>query len=124
MSRVANFAGAIVMTALSLTQAMAADAGNGKAIFARCAACHTVIKGGPNGLGPDLFGVVGRKAGSLSNYMYSGQLKASGITWTNDKLTAWVQGPQRLVPGTKMAFGGISNPAQVADLIAYLDTLK
>jgi cytochrome c len=124
MSRVANIAGAIVMTALSLPHALAADAGNGKAIFARCAACHTVIKGGPNGLGPDLFGVVGRKAGSLSNYMYSGQLKASGITWTNDKLTAWVQGPQRLVPGNKMAFGGISNPAQVADLVAYLDTLK
>ena len=124
MSRVANFAAAIVMTVLPVTHAWAADAGNGKAIFARCAACHTVIKGGPNGLGPDLFGVVGRKAGSLSNYMYSGQLKASGITWTNDKLTAWVQGPQRLVPGTKMAFGGISSPAQVADLVAYLDTLK
>ena len=68
--------------------------------------------------------MVGRKAGSLPNYMYSGQLKAAGITWTNDKLTAWVQGPQKLVPGTKMAFGGISNPAQVADLVAYLDTLK
>jgi cytochrome c len=124
MSRVANFAGAIVMTALSVTHALAADANNGKAIFARCAACHTVIKGGPNGLGPDLFGVVGRKAGSLSNYMYSGQLKASGITWTNDKLTAWIQGPQKLVPGTKMAFGGISDKAQAADLVAYLDTLK
>jgi cytochrome c len=56
--------------------------------------------------------------------MYSGALKGSGITWTNDKLTAWISGPARLVPGTKMAFGGISNPQQVGDVVAYLNTLK
>jgi len=106
------------------TPAMAADANNGKALFARCAACHVVAKGGGNGLGPNLFGVVGRKAASLPSFSYSSALRSSGITWTNDKLTAWITSPARLVPGTRMAFGGISNPAQVADVVAYLNTLK
>ena len=111
--------------ALATAPAFAAgDAGNGKTIFGRCAICHTVQKGGPNGLGPNLFGVTGRKAASLPTFMYSGALKSSGITWTDDKLTAWISGPARLVPGTKMSFGGISNTSQVADVIAYLHTLK
>ncbi|HUO90248.1 MAG TPA: c-type cytochrome [Rhizomicrobium sp.] len=104
--------------------AAAGNAGNGKTIFGRCAICHTVQKGGPNGLGPNLFGVAGRKAASLPSYMYSGALKASGITWSNDKLKAWIAAPARLVPGTKMAFGGISNTSQQDDVVAYLDTLK
>jgi len=109
---------------LAAQGAAAADANNGKALFARCAACHVVAKGGGNGLGPNLFGVVGRKAASLPSFSYSGALKSSGITWSNDKLTQWITNPARLVPGTRMAFGGISNPAQVADVVAYLDTLK
>ena len=104
--------------------AHAADANNGKTVFARCAICHNVEKGGPNGIGPNLFGVVGRKAASLASFSYSGALKSSGITWTPDKLKAWIGGPARLVPGTKMAFAGISNPTQVDDVIAYLSTLK
>lgn len=104
--------------------ALAADAGNGKAIFARCAICHTTTKGGPNGLGPNLFGVVGRKAASLPSYAYSGALKRADITWTADKLKAWVMGPAKVVPGTKMTFAGISNPNQADDVVAYLATLK
>ena len=102
----------------------AGDPVAGKAVFARCAACHTDQKNGGNGLGPNLFGVVGRKAASLPNFSYSGALKSSGITWTPDKLKAWVSGPQKVVPGTKMAFGGISNPHQADDVVAYLQTLK
>jgi cytochrome c len=109
---------------LIATAAHAADANNGKIIFGRCAICHTVAKGGPSGLGPNLFGVVGRKAASLPDFMYSGALKGSGITWTPDQLKTWVAGPARLVPGTKMAFGGISNPVQIGDVVAYLGTLK
>ncbi|MEI9996277.1 MAG: c-type cytochrome [Rhizomicrobium sp.] len=116
------FAAALMLVAA--TPALAADANNGKAIFSRCAACHVVAKGGGNGLGPNLFGVAGRKAASLADYSYSSALKGSGIKWTNDKLKAWIGGPSRLVPGTKMAFGGISNPAQADDVVAYLDTLK
>lgn len=109
---------------LSASAAFAGDPAAGKVVFARCAICHTATKGGPNGVGPNLFGVVGRKSASLPGYMYSGALKASGITWTQDKLKAWVSGPQKLVPGTKMAFGGISSAKQVDDLLAYLATLK
>jgi cytochrome c len=117
---------ALVLTAavLAASAAHAADAGNGKMVFGRCAVCHTTNKGGGNGLGPNLFGVAGRKAAALPGYMYSGALKNSGLTWTNDKLKAWIGGPSRLVPGTKMAFGGISNPTQVDDVVAYLGTLK
>lgn len=111
--------------ALVSTPVLAAgNAGNGKTLFGRCAICHTVQKGGANGLGPNLFGVAGRKAASLPNYMYSGALKASGITWTNEKLEAWVKGPSKLVPGTKMAFGGLGNDSQADDVVAYLDSLK
>lgn len=104
--------------------AHAANPVNGKAAFARCAACHTVAKGGSNGLGPNLFGVAGRKAAALPNYMYSGALKNAGITWTNDKLKAWISGPAKVVPGNKMAFAGISNAGLADDVVAYLDTLK
>jgi len=115
---------AIAVTLFAAPAFAAGNAGNGKTLFGRCAICHTVQKGGPNGLGPNLFGVAGRKAASLSNYSYSGALKAANITWTNDKLKAWVMGPFKLVPGTKMAFGGIANPAQADDVVAYLDSLK
>lgn len=117
---------ALILTTalLAASAAQAADANNGKTIFGRCAICHTVDKGGANGLGPNLFGVAGRKAAALPNYLYSGALKGSGITWTGDKLKAWISAPARLVPGTKMAFGGISNPGQVDDVVAYLGTLK
>jgi len=104
--------------------AVAADANNGKAIFSRCAACHTVVKGGPNGIGPNLFGVVGRRAGSAKDFSYSAALKASGIAWNAAKLDKWIEHPAALVPGKRMAFAGISDAGQRADLIAYLSTLK
>jgi len=110
--------------ALFATAANAGDAANGKIVFGRCAICHTVQKGGPNGLGPNLSGVAGRKAASLRNFTFSSALKNSGINWTPDKLKAWVSAPARLVPGTKMAFAGIANPKQVDDVVAYLATLK
>ena len=122
ISVLAGLAAAVVMTASP--SFAAGNAVNGKVVFGRCAICHTVNKGGSNGLGPNLFGVVGRKAATLAGYSYSGPLKGSGITWTTDKLKAWVSGPQRMVPGTKMAFAGISNPSQQDDVVAYLATLK
>lgn len=106
------------------TTAIAGDATSGKTVFARCSICHTVQKGGANGLGPNLFGVVGRKAATAPNFAFSAALKGSGITWTPDKLKAWVSGPAKLVPGTKMAFAGIADPKQADDVIAYLATLK
>jgi len=96
----------------------------GKTVFARCAICHKAAAGAPNSVGPNLFGVVGRKAATAPGFEFSGPLKASGITWTDDKLAQWVAGPAKMVPGTKMAFPGITSKAQVRDVVAYLDTLK
>ena len=111
--------------ALSASVAYAAgDAKKGEGEFARCAICHTTTKAGGNGVGPDLFGVVGRKAASAPNFYYSQALKGSGITWTPDKLDAWIKSPATLVPGNRMAFAGVADAGQRADIEAYLATLK
>ncbi|HEY1836483.1 MAG: cytochrome c family protein [Rhizomicrobium sp.] len=116
--------GATMLAFLSSAALAAADAKKGQEDFARCAICHTVAKGGGNGLGPDLFGVVGRKAASLPNFYYSQALKSSGITWTPDKLDAWIKSPATLVPGNRMAFAGIAQAGERADIVAYLASLK
>lgn len=112
------------MFALVATAAQAGDAVKGKDVFRRCAICHNADKGGGNGLGPNLFGIVGRKAGSLPNFSYSAAMKNSGIVWSQDKLTAYATHPAAVVPGNRMAFAGIGNPEMVSDLVAYLATLK
>jgi cytochrome c len=108
----------------SLAYAQDGDAALGKTVFQRCAICHKVEKGATGGLGPNLFGVAGRKAASLPDFEYSGPLKAAGITWTDDKLSQWVAGPAKMVPGTKMAFPGITSKGEVRNVVAYLNTLK
>ena len=114
--------------ALLAGSTIAANAGGnakaGEAVFKRCAVCHTSDKGGGDGLGPNLFGIVGRKAATRSGFAYSAPLQKSGIVWTEANLTKWAAGPARMVPGTKMAFAGISSKKQQADLVEYLETLK
>jgi cytochrome c len=104
--------------------AQAADAAKGKIVFQRCAICHRVDKGGGNGLGPNLFGIVGRKAGTEAGFSYSAAMKSSGITWNAEKLNAYVEHPAAVVPANKMAFAGVTDAGQRADLVAYLATLK
>ena len=125
MHRLSKLALAAITAPLLLTPcAWAADVTQGKAIFSRCAACHNVAKGGPNMIGPNLYGVVGRKAATKSGFSYSNAMKNSGITWINQKLDAYIAHPAQIVPGNRMAFAGIPDSKQRADLIAYLDTLK
>jgi len=119
--------GLIMLALLAGSTAMAnaeGDAKAGAAVFARCAVCHTNDKGGGDGLGPNLFGVVGRKAASRPGFAYSPAMKKSGIIWTEANLTKWVAGPARVVPGTKMAFAGITSKKQQADVVEYLEHLK
>jgi cytochrome c len=104
--------------------AHAGDAVKGKTVFQRCAICHVVQKDGGNGLGPNLFGIVGRKAGTAPGFSYSAAMKGSGITWSTDKIAAYVTHPSAIVPGNRMAFAGIGNPDQVSDVVAYLASLK
>lgn len=104
---------------LSSPAAFAQDA----AAFAKCAQCHGMDN--KNKVGPHLNGVVGRKAASLTDYQYSPALKKAGeggLTWTEDKLDAWITDPKKLVPGTKMLFAGIKDAGQRQAVIAYLKT--
>lgn len=113
-----------VAAGLSSAALAAGDAAKGEAVFNRCAMCHNAIKGGGNGLGPNLFGMVGRKAASLTGFPYSPALKNSKIVWTDDMLRKWVRGPAKMVPGTRMVFAGLTRPQDVEDLVAYLKTRK
>jgi cytochrome c len=97
---------------------------NGAATFKKCQACHDGVKGGPNKVGPNLWGVVGRPKASHEGFNYSDAMKAKGDAWTPEDIVAFVHGPKAFVPGTKMLFPGIADPSELADLLAYLNTLK
>lgn len=101
-------------------QAADGDAAAGKTVFNVCKACHTIEAGGPNRVGPNLHGIVGRKAGSHDGFSYSPAMKDSGITWDEAKLNEYLKDPKATVPGNKMAFAGVKDDAKRADLIAYL----
>ena len=96
----------------------------GATTFKKCQACHDGAKGGPNKVGPNLWGVVGRPKASHEGFNYSDALKAKGGSWTPEDIVAFVHGPKAFVPGTKMLFPGIADPGELADLLAYLNTLK
>lgn len=112
------------IAAIAASTAQAADPAKGKSVFQRCAICHRVEKNGGNGLGPNLFDIVGRKAGTVADFSYSAAMKNSGIVWSTDKLTAYIEHPAAVVPGNKMAFAGVTDAGQRADVVAYLATLK
>lgn len=106
------------------SNAIAADASLGQQVADQCVVCHTVGKGDGNGIGPNLFGVIGRRAGSLPDFSYTEALKSSHLTWSIENLSKWVEGPQKMVPGTNMIFNGIPSQVDRDNLIAYLETLK
>ena len=97
------------------------DAAKGMVAFVTCQTCHS-IDAGVNKIGPSLHAVVGRAAGTIAGFSYSAANKNSGITWTPEKLFQYLEKPQRVVPGTKMAFPGFPDPQKRADVIAYLQT--
>ena len=107
-----------LLAASTLAANAAGDAKAGEAVFKRCAVCHTNDKGGGDGPGPNLFGIVGRKAATRPGFAYSAPLQKAGIIWTEANLTKWTAGPARMVPGTKMAFAGITSKKQQADVVA------
>lgn len=102
-----------------------ADKAKGEAGVKACQACHDFTKGGPDKVGPNLYGVVGRPMDGDGKFAYSdGMKKMTGKNWDYDSLDHWLKKPSAFVPGTKMAFGGISNAQNRADVIAYLSTLS
>jgi cytochrome c len=98
----------------------AADIAAGQAEFNRCRICHTVESGGRNVVGPNLHGIFGRKAGTADNFLYSEAMKKSAIVWDDETLAKYLHSPKQLVPGGKMAFPGIKDDEQIANLLAYL----
>jgi cytochrome c len=99
------------------------NAAAGATVFKRCAMCHSVEPGKKTAMGPNLFGVTGRKAG-LAEFNYSPAMKGSDIVWTPDKLDAFLLKPAATVKGTRMAFAGLPKPEDRANVIAYLATRK
>ena len=105
--------------------AQAADAAAGETVFKRvCSVCHNPTVEGPRKLGPTLHGVVGRKSGSIEGFRYSKANSEANIVWTAEKLDPYLKNPREVVPGTTMAYAGLRNDEERANLIAYLATLK
>lgn len=97
-----------------------ASAEKGQATAKQCAACHTFEKGGPNRVGPNLWGIVGRPKAAVAGFNYSAAMKAKGGAWTFDDLSQFIANPRGFVAGTNMTFAGLSRGAQRADMIEYL----
>lgn len=101
----------------------AASVQKGEADAKKCQACHTLAKGEPNRVGPNLWGIVGDKKGEGRGFNFSAAMKAKGGTWTDDDLNQFLTNPKGFVPGTAMGFAGIPKDSERADVIAYLHSL-
>ncbi len=101
----------------------AADPAKGEATFAKCKSCHTIDAGGANGIGPNLHAVMGEGVGvGVGGYAFSEDLKKVGGKWDWTKMDAWLKSPKAMAAGTKMTFAGLSDGAERANVIAYLNT--
>ena len=97
------------------------DIAHGEKVFKKCAACHSIIKGGKNAIGPALYNVVGRKVGGVEDYKYSKALAAYDKEWTFEEMNGYLRKPQKHIKGTKMAFAGLRKDKDRASVILYLN---
>lgn len=119
------FVAAAVLSLGAVPVAQAQDAAAGQRVFNQCRACHVIENNGRNGVGPNLHGVVGRRAASIENFRYSAnmrELAQGGLTWTPENLDRYLTNPKAVVPRGSMAFAGLRNEQQRKDLIAYLQS--
>lgn len=97
------------------------DAAAGESVFAKCTACHTIEQGGANGIGPNLWGVLGKPIGqSVAGYAYSSALAGHGGEWTYENMSAWLESPRGFAPGTKMSFAGLGSAEDRANVMLYM----
>ena len=97
------------------------DIATGEKVFKKCAACHSIVKGGKNNIGPALYNVVGRDVGAVGDYKYSKALAAYGKAWTFEELNGYLLKPAKWIKGTKMAFAGLRKEKDRASVILYLN---
>lgn len=98
----------------------AADLENGRRAFGACRSCHSIAPSGENLIGPHLYGVFGRRAGSVNGFEYSDAVRNAGFTWDFEHLDHWLDNPRTFLPGTRMSFAGLHDADRRRDLIAYL----
>ena len=97
------------------------DPAKGEAVFAKCTACHTIEQGGANGIGPNLYGILGKPIGKhAAGFAYSGDLSSKGGEWTFENMDVWLKGPKAFAPGTKMTFAGLGKPEDRANIMLYM----
>jgi cytochrome c len=113
-------ASAALLTVAFAGQASAQDVAAGERSWNKCRACHQIGETAKNGVGPLMNGIIGRKAGTVAGYNYTDANKNSGLTWTPEVFAEYIKNPRAKVPGTKMAFAGISNEQEIKDLTAFL----
>ena len=97
------------------------SAADGAKVFKKCLSCHSIEKGGPNKIGPNIFGVLNRKAGSISGYKYSKAMLAYGKTWDVAELNGYLLNPKKWIPKNKMSFAGLKKSEDRAAVILYLN---
>ena len=97
------------------------SAADGAKVFKKCAACHSITKGGANKIGPALWGVIGRQAGSIQDYKYSKAMAAHGKVWTFDEMNGFLIKPKDWIKGTKMSFAGLKKAKERAAVILYMN---
>jgi len=115
---------ASVVLASTIGMAQAQDLAAGEQSFRKCGPCHSVGEDARNKVGPELNGLDGRKSGTVEGYSYSAANKAANITWNEASFKEYIQAPAAKVPGTKMAFAGIKNEKEIANLWGYLKQFK
>lgn len=99
-----------------------ADAAKGADVFKKCAACHTITQGGASGIGPNLWGALGKAHGHVPGFAYTDALKGVPGNWDFKSMDAWVTSPRKYAPGTKMTFAGLGNAQDRANLLVYMNS--
>lgn len=110
----------LALVVLISGRALADDANPGAAELQKCKICHSLDKGGPNRVGPNLYGIFGRKAASVAGFNYSDAMKQSGIVWNDETLAKYLRDPKESLPGNRMSFPGIKDDAVLNDLLRQL----
>ncbi|MCZ8260207.1 MAG: cytochrome c family protein [Beijerinckiaceae bacterium] len=111
----------VAALALTPVAAKAQDAEAGGRVFAQCRTCHQIGEGAKNGVGPQLNGLFGRKAGSVEGYSYSNAYKALDKVWSEENFSVYIKDPRGVTPGTKMVYPGLKDEAQIKNLVAFLN---